>query len=227
MKISLFSVVYMFLITLVFTSIVGAVKLLSEERIERNQKAKLQKIILKVLTIPTDVKITNEALIRLFENRVRSIRVQGRTLYVGYEADGRKLTGYAFPVGGPGFWGPIYGMVAVDSSGSVIKGIAFYKHSETPGLGGRLTEDWFTEQFAGLPIFPVAGDKKIFYLKPEGSGQAPNELDAITGATGTSRAVQAFLNRELDLFLKRLWQPLKKAKIEVQRSTVQGSRFDK
>ena len=199
----------MFLITLVFTSIVGAVKLLSEEKIERNQKIKLQKIILKVLAIPMHDKTTEEALIRLFERRIRPVQVRDRTLYIGYEEDGRSLSGFAFPVGGPGFWGPIYGMVAVDASGSKIKGIAFYKHSETPGLGGRVTEDWFTGQFVGLPIFPVEDDNEIFYLKPEGSGKTPNELDAITGATGTSRAVQAFLNRELDLFQKELWKSLK------------------
>ena len=44
--------------------------------------------------------------------------------------------------------------------------------------------------------------KKIFYLKPAGPGKAPNELDAVTGATGTSRAVEAFLNQELQKFLK-------------------------
>jgi hypothetical protein len=59
-------------------------------------------------------------------------------------------------------------------------------------------------------MYPVTGDKRIFYLVPEGSGKAPNEFDAITGATGTSRAVETFLNRDLEHFLKELWTSLKR-----------------
>jgi Na+-transporting NADH:ubiquinone oxidoreductase subunit C len=96
-------------------------------------------------------------------------------------------------------------MVGVDPEVTKVLGIAFTKHSETPGLGGRITEDWFSSQFKGLPLHPIDGDKKIFYLKPAGTTGAPNELDAITGATNTSSAVEAFLNDDLDYFLKELW----------------------
>jgi Na+-transporting NADH:ubiquinone oxidoreductase subunit C len=96
-------------------------------------------------------------------------------------------------------------MVGVGPEGKEILGIAFYSHSETPGLGGRISEDWFAGQFAGLPLHPIAGDRKIFYLVPAGTGKNPGQLDAITGATGTSRAVEAFLNRDLDGFLKDTW----------------------
>lgn len=210
MKKRLFSIAYMFLITLFFTSIVSGVKVLNEERIESNQKAKLQRIILSVLQIPEKREPSDEMLNQIFETRIRSIQVEGTTLYLGYEEDGKTILGYAFPVGGPGFWGPIFGMVAVDSEASKILGIAFYKHAETPGLGGRITEDWFKAQFKGLPIFPIEEGKKIFYLKPEGTGEAPNELDAITGATGTSRGVEGFLNNELDRYLREVWKSVKK-----------------
>lgn len=209
MKKRLFSVIYMFLITLFFTSIVSAVKLVNEERIETNQRVKLQRIILNVLNISVPEKAPAKELVDIFESRVKSIDVQGKRLYVGYEKDGQKITGYAFPVGGPGFWGPIYGMVAVDPKASKILGLAFYKHSETPGLGARMTEEWFTNQFVGLPLYPTEEDRNIFYLKPTGTKEAPNDLDAITGATGTSRGIEVFLNQELDRFLKELWKSLR------------------
>ncbi|UCF82241.1 MAG: FMN-binding protein [Desulfobacteraceae bacterium] len=210
MRERLFSVLYMFLITLCFTSMVSGVKFLNEERIERNQRAKLQRIILTVLDISTDGDRSEEDLVRIFESRVRSIQVQGRTLYAAYQTDGQTLKGYAFPVGGPGFWGPIYGMVAVDEKASKILGISFYKHSETPGLGGRMTEAWFKDQFAGLKLYPLDGNRKIFYLKPAGTQKGPDELDAITGATQTSRAIETFLNQELERFLKEVWISVKK-----------------
>ncbi len=200
----------MFLITLCFTSMVSAVKVFNEERIRTNQRAKLQRIILRVLDIPFEKKTSDEDLASIFEAGVRTIQVKGKTLYVSYEEDGKTIRGYAFPVGGPGFWGPIYGMVAVGPEASKILGIAFYKHTETPGLGARMTEAWFTNQFKGLPLYPIEGEKKIFYLKPTGTEKSSNELDAITGATGTSRAVEAFLNKELDHFLKELWGSMKK-----------------
>lgn len=200
----------MFFITLFFTSIVSGVKVLNEERIERNQKAKLQRIILSVLQIPRNGEPSDEKVNQIFETRIKSIQVEGTTLYLGYDEEGKTILGYAFPVGGPGFWGPIFGMVAVDSEASKILGIAFYKHAETPGLGARITEDWFKDQFNGLPIFPVEEGKKIFYLKPEGTGEAPNELDAVTGATGTSRAVEGFLNNGLDRYLREVWKAVKK-----------------
>ena len=208
MRKRLFSIFYMFVLTLFFTSLVSAVKVFNEARIETNQRVKLQRIILKVLDIPLGDRTPDHELVQVFDKRVKAIEVKDRTVYMGYGEDGHTVTGYAFPIGGPGFWGPIYGMVGVDPEASKILGIAFYKHSETPGLGARISEPWFSKQFVGLPLHAIEGDKKIFYLKPEGTGKGPNELDAVTGATGTSRAVEAFVNRELDRFLRELWGSL-------------------
>jgi Na+-transporting NADH:ubiquinone oxidoreductase subunit C len=212
MKKQALSVFYMFLITLFFASLVSTVKLLSERKIEFNQEIKLQRIILEVLTIPVEKGTPDEHIVQLFKERVKSIEVGQKTIYVGYEMDGQTIRGYALPVGGPGFWGPIQGMVSIDPQATKVLGLAFTKHSETPGLGGRITESWFTDQFKGLPLHPIEGNRNIFYLKPEGTGKAANELDAITGATNTSSAVQAFLNQDLDYFLKDLWARVKETK---------------
>jgi Na+-transporting NADH:ubiquinone oxidoreductase subunit C len=210
MKKRLYSIAFMFALTFFFAAIVSAVKVHNEERIQTNQQVKLQRIILSVLGVRVDKKAPNREVMQAFEKRVETIEVKKKTIYIGYSEDGRSITGYAFPVGGAGFWGPVYGMVSVDPEASSILGIAFYRHSETPGLGARITEPWFTTQFTGLPVFPVEADKKIFYLKPAGPGKRPNELDAITGATGTSRAVEAFVNRDLDRFLRETWKQVKK-----------------
>lgn len=213
MKKRVLSVVYMFLITLFFASLVSTVKLLSERKIEFNQAIKLQRIILQVLNIPTEERMAKEDFSRIFKNRAKEIDVEGRTLYVGYEEDGRTIQGYAFPVGGPGFWGPIQGMVGITPDATKVLGIAFFKHSETPGLGGRITETWFLDQFKDLPLYPIEGNQNIFYLGgPAGTGKAANELDAITGATNTSSAVEAFLNQDLDYFLKELWGSIEETK---------------
>lgn len=210
----------MFLLTLFFTSLVSAVRLFSEERIETNQKIKLERIILQVLGVSLTTKTSDGDVSSIFREQITPIQVRDRTLYVQRSPEDETILGYAFPVGGPGFWGPIDGMVAIDPQASQILGIAFYKHSETPGLGARINEDWFTEQFSGLPLFPISGAKKIFYLKAGGTSKEPNQLDAITGATGTSRAIEAFLNKELDVFLKQLWKPLKEKALNDAKTSI-------
>ncbi len=205
MKKAFLSIIYMFALTLVFTSMVTAVKYVNSDRVERNQAVKLQRIVLKVLDIDSEKPMTDSEVDRLFSERIKPVQAGGRMVYICYGEKDERISGYAFPVGGPGFWGPIDGMVGVGPNAGEILGISFYRHSETPGLGGRISENWFAEQFHGLPLHPVEGDENIFYLVPAGTGRSANQLDAVTGATGTSRAVEAFLNRELDDFLKETW----------------------
>jgi Zn-dependent M32 family carboxypeptidase len=72
-----FSVLYMFLITLFFTSVVSAVKLLNEERIETNQRVKLQRIILQVLGMPGEKGVSDLDVVHTFETRVKRVEVKG------------------------------------------------------------------------------------------------------------------------------------------------------
>ena len=211
MKSRIYSILYMFVLTLVFTALVGGVKVLSEERIRRNQDLKLQRIVLQVLGMDLEPGITDNELTERFEQGVRTVRVEDRILYLALEKGrGReKVVGVAFPVGGQGFWGPIQGIAAVDPEGNHLIGLAFYKHMETPGLGGRMTEDWFQNQFKGLVLRRMENGKQSFYLKPAGTSQSDEELDAITGATQSSKAIERFLNQELDYFLKNLIHGIK------------------
>jgi Na+-transporting NADH:ubiquinone oxidoreductase subunit C len=202
MKDILRSVLFMFGIALVFTSLVSLVKLANEDRIDRNQKVKLQRTVLKVLGIKGGEVSTAEEVTRIFEKRIKVDTSDGRTIYICHGKDNKTITGYAFPVSGPGFWGPIYGMAAVNSDATELLGVSFYRHSETPGLGGRISEEWFSRQFEGLSLHTVEGNNKIFYLTPPADKKRINDLDAITGASRTSDAVEQFLNRDLDLFIR-------------------------
>jgi len=204
MKKHIFSIIYMFLITLVFTSMVSAVKYFHNQRIESNEKVKLQGIILKVLNIPLNKHASNQEMIKIFENHIKETTINGKRIFIGYDQNNETIKGYAFPVSGPGFWGPIFGLAAVDEKAEKLIGLAFYRHSETPGLGGRITEKWFQDQFIGLRLKNIDKNDHIFYLRPEGTKKEPYELDAITGATMTSRGVEKFLNTELEDFISSI-----------------------
>ena len=84
--------------------------------------------------------------------------------------------------------------ICVEPDLETLKGIEVLDHSETPGLGGRITEDQFKKQFIGKKLRP-----KIFVVKGTGS-EGANEVDAITGATNTSRGIESFLNDAMKEF---------------------------
>jgi len=188
----------MFFLTLFFTSVVSAVKAVNDEKIRLNEEIRFKAVVLDVLGMPLEAAGVMET----FDRRVRKRPSGDRTVYVGYGPDGETVTGYAFPAGGPGFWGPIEAMAAVDRDAGSIIGVNFYRNAETPGLGARITEDWFRDQFRALPLGERDRDKPFFRLVQPGTATDPGELDAVTGATGTSRAVETFLNREIHSFLE-------------------------
>jgi len=68
--------------------------------------------------------------------------------------------------------------------------VDFTSHNETPGLGGRIDEAWFKEQFRNRKI--VIGTGLSYDTEQE------NQLDAITGATSTSRSILNILNDVID-----------------------------
>ncbi|MBR6283714.1 MAG: NADH:ubiquinone reductase (Na(+)-transporting) subunit C [Muribaculaceae bacterium] len=122
--------------------------------------------------------------------------------------DGSKK--YVIPVRGAGLWGPIWGFVAVDANGNTIYGANFSHEGETPGLGARITEEPFQQQFAGKQIFKEGAFKSVSVMK---KGQTPTDgsdyVDAISGATITSRGVSAMMQNCIapyEPFLKNLKQ---------------------
>ena len=90
-------------------------------------------------------------------------------------SDGVKI-GYGFLTVGTGYGGDIDILIGLEDE-TTIKGITIIVQNETPGVGSRITESSFTSKFAGLNIDDVA-------LKQDGG-----QVDAITGATISSRAV--------------------------------------
>ena len=84
--------------------------------------------------------------------------------------------GVAFLAVGKGYGGNINILVGLEDE-TTVQGVTIISHLETPGLGARVTESSFRDQFAGINIADVA-------LKQDGG-----QIDAITGASISSRAV--------------------------------------
>ena len=97
---------------------------------------------------------------------------------------------------GMGLWGTVTGVLATDASVQRIVGIDIISHSETPGLGGRIEQDWFKNQFRGERILPEG----IVVRKGQGGADEDRDngqVDGITGATGTSTSMAVMLNAKI------------------------------
>ena len=99
------------------------------------------------------------------------------------------------PVYGAGLWGPVWGYIALQSDLQTIAGAYFDHESETPGLGGKIKDDpAFRGQFKGKTV--DFNDSKAAFSIVKGGAPAgkANAIDAISGATMTSKGLDEAIN---------------------------------
>lgn len=96
--------------------------------------------------------------------------------------------GYSLVYSGNGFQGKIKLMIGLSPALDKISSIEVLEQSETPGLGTKILEAPYKEQYNGLTPVPVI--KLVKGVEPSN----PNEVQSITGATISSRAVVTIVN---------------------------------
>lgn len=97
---------------------------------------------------------------------------------------------------GKALWGTVNGIIAMEKNLKTIKGIDIISHNETPGLGGRIEEEWFLKQFQGETI----GENNIKVVQGSGDGNYnPDDgiVDGIVGATRTSHSIEVMINKKI------------------------------
>ena len=104
----------------------------------------------------------------------------------------KKVIGYAFMAEGNGYQGTIKLLVGVNGDFSKLIGIEVLESSETPGLGAEITGDPFKDQFKGLSL-----SQPIEYVKNQ-KPETDHQIEAITGATISSRAVVNIINGRVE-----------------------------
>ncbi len=213
MREKLYIIAFALIISAVASIVLTFANSVLKERIIRNRQLQIYVSVINVLGIEMDETAGFKEIERKFKDHTELIseeefeagKVKGMDIYRGVDEDGNTI-GYAMKISGPGFWGSIAGFLAVEPDLKTIKGITFFQYEETPGLGGRIVEEEFQKQFVGKEIFKPDTDKPEFKLTPpRGKMFDPalvakkdiNEVDAITGATETSSALQRFMNRGL------------------------------
>lgn len=186
-----YTVVFTFIVCFVFVALLAVANDLTAERVRQNEIVAQQRAVLAAMGIPFT---SDEEVLTLFED-VEQQEIDGRTVYIT-EQDGTRI--YAMSFRGGGVWGPIIGILAMDSSLETIFGIEIISHEETPGLGGRITEDQWKEQFRDRPV----PDGSIEVVR--GGSAGDGQVAAITGATGTSNSMERILNNAIQQFQELL-----------------------
>lgn len=127
-----------------------------------------------------------------------------RMIETAFTEDG-KLDALIMPVSGKGLWSTLYGYLALDADKNHVKGIQFYKHGETPGLGGEIENPEWTAAWIGKEIMNDKGELvSVTVKKGKVDQNIPREkrhyVDGLAGATITSNGVSKFVLRDLKAF---------------------------
>jgi Na+-transporting NADH:ubiquinone oxidoreductase subunit C len=98
------------------------------------------------------------------------------------------------PIYGTGLWSMMHAFIALDADGNTVRGLSFYDHGETPGLGGEIQNARWREQWIGKQLFDANGLPAIRIVKGGARRGDIHGVDALSGATLTSNGVQNTFN---------------------------------
>lgn len=150
-------------------------------RIAKYEELRLKSAILDVLEIP----YTENNVIDVFNANVNVIEKEKKMIYKGKDG------AIAFEFKGSGVWGEIYGIISLNSDLYTIRNVKIIHQEETPGLGSRIADKEYLKWFKDKTIYP-----ELVFL-PAGKAKEDNEVDIITGATYSSKALERILNKTI------------------------------
>ena len=214
------------IITLVCSLLLAAAATLLKPRQIENVKLDIKKNILKSAGITDpDAELTREDIQTLYSKNIdesviddKGVQVEGKTpsdidpkansglmaLYKWKDREGVKA--YIIPISGKGLWSTLYGYLAIEPDGETVKGLSFYQHGETPGLGAEVEKKWFTDNFIGKKIVNPQGELiSVTIVRGKVKDKVPesefyHNVDGISGATITGRGINKFLKENLKMY---------------------------
>ncbi len=97
------------------------------------------------------------------------------------------------PINGLGLWSTLYGFIALEPDLETVKGLVYYDHKETPGLGGEVDNPKWRGQWPGKVLFDESGEYDFKVHKGPSPIDGPHDADGVSGATITLRGVDNML----------------------------------
>jgi len=181
------TILFTFAITFICMSLVAAVSMGTKAQVELNKTLFMKQGVRQAAGL--EAAPSADELLVWTDANVRAIPDWTKPAYFAVkDADDPTRECIVHCTVGPGLWGKIHTLVGFEADRETLAGIAFLSHSETPGLGARMDEPWFSNQFKGC--------KGAFtrLIAEEAPTRADGELHAITGATITSTSIKQIVN---------------------------------
>ena len=185
---NVYTIIYATVIVVIVALLLAVVSSALKPRQAANVELDRKKQVLSSLNIDLKGQDADALYAQLIEETERD----GKTLYVATLEDGAQK--FIIPMRGAGLWGPIWGYVALDDDMSTIYGTFFNHESETPGLGGEITTAKFQNGFIGKHVTEAGALRTVEIVKGEAAGE---QVQAISGATITSKGVETMINTAL------------------------------
>ena len=179
---SVLKMVVVLMVTCIFSGVALAYTYnLTKDKIAQTEKEAGLSAVKKVLPVYDGIP----------QEKIINIDGVEKSIYIG-KKDG-KIVGFAIPSGAIGYGGMVNILVGIDTNGKVT-GMELLAHQETPGLGSKAGEAKFKDQFKGKFLKSVS---EVFSVRKDGG-----DIEAITAATITSRAVTNGVTEALRIYLK-------------------------
>ncbi len=191
----IYATVLVVIVAFLLAFVASALKPIQDANVERDTKN-------QILTSLNITGLSGAAIDQKYEETITSeLQEAGGKVLV---ATVNGATKYVLPVKGRGLWGGLWGYISIDEDKQHVYGTYFDHESETAGLGARIKERWFQEQFNGKPIFTDNPQKVALTVVKEGQSKTETEIDGVTGATLTSKGVAGMVTDGLQAYIEFL-----------------------
>ncbi len=140
---------------------------------------------------------------------IASLKRRARYAPVYLVSEGGQLSQVILPVRGKGLWSTLYGFLSVAPDGNTVRGLRFYEHAETPGLGDKIDDPTWQAQWEGLQLLGADGNPQVEVVRGMAPAGTTHQVDGLSGATLTGNGVENLVrfwtgNQGFGPFLARL-----------------------
>ena len=204
---NLYTIIYAAVLVIISAVILTLAATLLKDRQQRNVEVETKQMILRSVHLADkvdqaedkDLYIEQEYSKYIKDTTIKADNGDDLKMYI-CTINGNPI--YIFYVEGPGLWGPIWGYISLESDMDTIFGAVFDHKGETPGLGAEIATPFFYNKFQGKQLFDQS--RKFVSVQVVKGGADPSnrhQVDAISGGTITSKAVEELLYNSLDRYI--------------------------
>lgn len=198
----LYPIVFMVILSVIFVGALAILYRYSEEKIEKDKQDSYRKLILSLCSdaIEKAYSETAEQLLKQYpqsyQSYIQEEKIEGSDRPAYVVKKGEDVLVRCVDIPGKGLWGSMRALVALDDSYTQIQSLSIYDQVETPGLGSRISEPWFQDQFKYLTVIKEGKFIDLEFI-PEKQDPLENQIRKVTGATITSSSVIKMLDNQL------------------------------